>query len=76
MVRRADPESLEQAARVKRVFGRKRERCIGRMRGVCAGNRNAGVYLFAFYTVREYGVAADLWFCAEDRRNGVELDDG
>jgi hypothetical protein len=76
MVWRAHAESLEQAARVKRVFGGKRERCIGGMRGIRAGNGNTGVYLFTFYSVRVHGVAAYVWFCAEDRRNGVELDDG
>jgi hypothetical protein len=76
MVRRADAESVEQEARIKRIFGGKRECRSGGMRGICAGNGDIGVDLFAFDSVRVYGAAAYVWFCAEDRRNGIELDDG
>jgi hypothetical protein len=76
MVRCADAESLEQAARVERLFGGKCECCIGGMRGICTGDGDTGVYLFAFDSMRLYGVAAYVWFRAEDRCDGVELDDG
>jgi hypothetical protein len=76
MVRCEDAESVEQAARVKWVFGGKCECCIGGMRGICVGNGNTRVDLFAFDSMRVHGVAAYVWICAEDGRNGVELDDG
>ena len=76
MVRRADAESLEQAARVKRVFCRKRECCSGGMRGICPGDGNTGLDFFALHSVRMYWVAAYFWLCAEDWRDGIELDDG
>ena len=76
MVRRAHAESVEQAAGVERVFGGKCECGSGGMRGICLGDRNTGVNLFAFYTVRMYRVAAYFWFCTEDWRDGAELDYG
>ena len=76
MVRRTDAESVEQAPRVKRVFGGKCKCCVRGMRGICAGNGNIRIDLFAFDSVRLYGVAAYVRFCAADRRDGVELDDG
>ena len=76
MVRRANAESVEQAAGVERVFGREYECRSGRMRGICLGNGDIGVDLFAFHSVRVYGAAAYVWFGAEDGRDGVELDNG
>src|SRR5437899_11357581 len=76
MVRRADAKSVEQAARIKRIFGGKGECRSGGMRGICPGNGNSGIYFFAVHSVRVYGIAAYVWFCAENGRDGVELDDG
>jgi hypothetical protein len=76
MVWSADAESLEQAARVKRIIGGKRKCRIGRMCGICPGNGNTRVYLFAFDSMRLYRIAAYVWICPEDRRDGAELDDG
>ena len=76
VVWRADAESMEQAAGVERVFGGKRECGSCRVRGICAGDGDAGVDLVAFDAMRVYGAAAYVWFCAEDRRDGAELDDG
>jgi hypothetical protein len=76
MVRRADEEPLEQKTGVEWVFGGKRECGGSGMRGVCIGDRDAGVDLFAFDTLRMHGIAADVRLCSEDGRDGVELDDG
>jgi hypothetical protein len=76
MVWSADAESLEQAARVKRIFGEKRECRIGRMCGICFGNGNTRIDLFAFDSMRLYRIATYVWICSKDRRDGAELDDG
>ena len=76
MVWGTDAESMEQAAGIKRVLGGKCKCCGCGVCGICARNRNAWIDLFAFDALRVLRAAADIWLCAEDRRDGAELDDG
>ena len=67
---------MEYAAGIERVFGGERERGVGGVRRVCDWDGDAGIDRFAFDAVRGDGAAAYVWICAEDWRDGVELDDG
>jgi len=76
VVRCPDAKSVEQTSGIERVFGRKCECCGCRVRGICFGDRDVGIDLFAIHSVWVFRVETYIRICAENRSDGIELDDG
>ena len=67
---------LSETEVIERFVGRERKRDLRGVRRVLDRDGDAGVDLVALDSERGYGAAAYVWLCAEDRRDGAELDDG
>jgi hypothetical protein len=76
MVQWDDAESVEREAAVRRVFGRIGFGSGRRLFRVCTWNGDVGIDLFAVYAMRRDRVAAYVWVCAANGRDGARMDDG